>query len=263
MGSAAVGFLASLVIIPLSYVESRRCPRPSIVLNVYLFGSSLLDAVQLRTLWLAGLQSLAIAGSVGLGTKLVLLVLEALPKNAPSTAEPEATISREERAGIYSLRTFWWLNEILWLGRRQGLKLENLYSIDPGLKTARYSSQLAESWRTVDHTGKYSLLHAVFFTLKWPLLAPAIPRVVLIGSVRPLMSICILKRFLRCYCDSFNFAQPLLLKRALRYIEQSDGRSDDNIGYGLIGATALVYGGLAVRFQISFGPAALPKAIFT
>lgn len=184
MASAALGFLASLLILPLSYVEGKRCPRPSIVLNVYLLGSSLFDAVQLRTLWVAGQRNLAIVSSVGLGIKLVLLVLEALPKNT-STPEAEPVLSREERAGIYSLWTFWWLNEILWLGRRQTLKLDNLYSIDPGLKTAQYSSQLVHRWNTVDHNKKYSLAHAVFLTLKWPLLAPALPRVILIGSVRP------------------------------------------------------------------------------
>lgn len=44
---------------------------------------------------------------------------------------------------------------------------------------------------------------------------------------------------------SFNFAQPLLIKRALNFVARHDGQ--ENIGYGLIGATVLVYGGLAVR----------------
>lgn len=184
MASAVLTFLASLLICPLSYLDGGRSPRPSPVLNVYLLGSSLFDAVQVRTLWSAGLQNLAIVSSVGLGFKVLLLVLEALPKRTLK-AEAEIIISREEKCGVYSLRTFWWLNELLWLGRRQSLKLSNLYSIDPDLKTARYSSQLADHWHTVDHDKKYSLLLAVFSTLKWPLLAPALPRLILIGSVRP------------------------------------------------------------------------------
>ncbi|TLD27952.1 canalicular multispecific organic anion transporter 2 [Venturia nashicola] len=38
--------------------------------------------------------------------------------------------------------------------------------------------------------------------------------------------------------------QPLLIRRALDFIERQDGNS--NIGYGLIGATVLVYSGLAI-----------------
>lgn len=180
VASAILAFVASLSICPLSHFEGSRLPRPSAVLGTYLFGSSLFDAVIVRTLWCAGLQKLAIASSVGLGVKIILLLLEAVPKKA-STTEAGSIISREERASVYSLRTFWWINEILWLGRRQSLKLENLYSIDPALKTARYSSQLAEKWDAVDQSKKYSLLTAVFSTLKWPLLAPGLPRLILIG----------------------------------------------------------------------------------
>lgn len=179
VASAVFSLLASLLVSPLSYTEGKACVRPSVVLDVYLLGSSLFDAVIVRTLWLAGLQNLAIVSSVGLGTKVLLLFVEAQPKKA--LAKDGTTISREERAGVYSLRTFWWINEILWLGRRQFLKLTNLYSIDPGLKTARYSVQLAHNWDRSDSGKKYSLVLAVFSTLKWPLLAPAIPRAILIG----------------------------------------------------------------------------------
>lgn len=181
VASAAVSFIASLSIFPLSYIDGKRSGRPSVVLNVYLLGSGLFDAIQIRTLWQAQLRNLAIASSVGLGIKVILLCLEALPKKIIKKTETKTGISLEERVSVYSLRTFWWLNEILWLGRRQSLELSNLYFIDPGLKTVRYSSQLAHNWAKVDHDKKYGLLRAVFSTLKWPLLAPAIPRVALIG----------------------------------------------------------------------------------
>lgn len=208
VAAAALSFLASLLLLPLSRAEATRSPRPSIVINVYLL-SSALDAVQLRTLWLllllldngaaasANNRSLAAASSVSLGVKLLLLVLEALPpaarpapagtteEEAAAAADADTTPSREQRTGVYSLRTFWWLNEILWRGRRQALRLENLYAIDAGLKTARYSTPLVSRWDAVARGGggeqKYGLVRAVFDTLKWPLLAPAVPRVILIG----------------------------------------------------------------------------------
>lgn len=178
--SAVFTFLASLLICPLSYFEGARSVRPSNVLNVYLFGSILFESAQVRTLWRAGIPKLAIVSSVGLGVKTILLLLEALPKKA-LIAEEGRNISREDRAGIYSLRTFWWINRILRLGRRQSLKLANLDFIGPGLQTARHSSDLAHNWNTYGHNRKYGLLLAVFSTLKWPLLAPAIPRLILIG----------------------------------------------------------------------------------
>lgn len=180
LASAVLTFLASVLLSPLSYFEEVRSIRPSVVLNVYLIGSILFEAVQVRTLFLTGLDSLGITSSVGLGVKTILLLLEALPKTTLTTGKG-ANISREDRANVYSLRTFWWINRILLVGRRQSLKLANLDFIGPGLKTERYSSHLAQSWNTVDQNKKYGLLFAVFSTLKWPLLAPAIPRLVLIG----------------------------------------------------------------------------------
>lgn len=151
VASALLNLGASLCLCPLSLLEGKRSPRPSVVLNVYLFGAGFFDTVQVRTLWLAattqdGYESLwrvAVASSVALGLKLVLLIVEALPKAA---LVPDASVSREETAGVYSLRSFWWLNSILWLGRRKKLQPADLYSIDPGLKTARYCSQLTYAW---------------------------------------------------------------------------------------------------------------------
>lgn len=146
--SSFLSFFAWMLICPLSYYEGRKSIRPSSVLQVYLFGSALLDIAQVRTLWLAGvydssLQRVAIATTVSLCLKLVLLILETMSK---TTLNPQEHESREETCGVYSRRTFWWLNRILWLGRQKNLNLSDLYHIDSGLKTARYSSTLATTW---------------------------------------------------------------------------------------------------------------------
>lgn len=162
--SAVINLTASLSIAPLSLLEGKRSLRPSLVINVYLLGSSLLDVVQVRTLWLMAtydfsLRRVAIALSVGLGLKIALLVVEAIPKKILTSGEP---ISREESAGVYSLRTFWWLNSILWLGRMKRLQPADLYLIDPGLKTVRYSSQLIDAW----NKGSSHELFSFEFSLK-------------------------------------------------------------------------------------------------
>ena len=45
---------------------------------------------------------------------------------------------------------------------------------------------------------------------------------------------------------AFNVSQPFLINRAIKFIDTSETIQPNNIGYGLIGAFALVYVGTAV-----------------
>ncbi len=67
--------------------------------------------------------------------------------------------------------------------------------------------------------------------MKWPLLAGVLPRLCLIG---------------------FNFAQPFLITRAVDLANAPVTQINNNIGYGLIGAYALVYIGIAVSSKLLF-----------
>lgn len=49
---------------------------------------------------------------------------------------------------------------------------------------------------------------------------------------------------------AFNFAQPLLLTRSLDFFNEPVNSQTTNVGYGLIGAYALVYLGLAVSLKL-------------
>lgn len=51
--------------------------------------------------------------------------------------------------------------------------------------------------------------------------------------------------FPRLCLTGFTFAQPFLVNRVITYLENG-GPRDKNIGYGLMGAYALTYTGLAV-----------------
>lgn len=64
-------------------------------------------------------------------------------------------------------------------------------------------------------------------TLKWPLLAAVLPRVCLVG---------------------FNYAQPYLIQNAVSLLEEAPNERTRMYGHGLIGATALVYLGIAVSW---------------
>ena len=76
---------------------------------------------------------------------------------------------------------------------------------------------------TESKTGSADLKKVIFQLLKWPILVPIVPRLALLA---------------------LTFCQPILLKRLLDYINNSDTESV-NIGYGLIGAYFIVYVGLA------------------
>ncbi|BDD60059.1 hypothetical protein MAP00_005223 [Monascus purpureus] len=70
---------------------------------------------------------------------------------------------------------------------------------------------------------KYDLVKVLVRTLKVPLLLPVLPRLALLG---------------------FTFCQPFFIERMLNYLSQSE--LDANIGYGFIGASMLIYSGVAI-----------------
>lgn len=61
--------------------------------------------------------------------------------------------------------------------------------------------------------------------LRWTLLQLIAPRVCLIG---------------------FSYAQTFFIERAIRLLNEPVTQDSKNDGYGLIGAAALIYGGIAV-----------------
>lgn len=72
-----------------------------------------------------------------------------------------------------------------------------------------------------------ALLRVFMVHYKWDLLAGCLPRLAYIG---------------------FTFAEPFLVQRVLDFTAEPDGPNTRNIGYGLIGAYALVHLGKAVRW---------------
>lgn len=77
---------------------------------------------------------------------------------------------------------------------------------------------------------KYCLLIAVASALRWPLLIPIPARLALIG---------------------FRYCQPFLLSAAVNHIEQPQDRRSRDVGFGLIGATAIIYIGIAVSRRLN------------
>ncbi|KAJ5740717.1 hypothetical protein N7493_000589 [Penicillium malachiteum] len=220
--------IGSLVLIVLSYAEHTRSVRPSFILNAYLLITLLFDAARARTLWLRSIDSfndiIATVTSIAMCAKLVLVVLEAVEKRRILKEEyqgypPEAT------AGFYSQAMFYWLNPLFKLGYTGTLNVEDLFALDKQLSSERLLNAFEERWRNVKNKTPNSLQWECFKAAKWPLLA-AVPS--------------------RAAVVAFNVCQPLLLTRSLTYFNEPVNQETTNVGYGLIGAYALVYFGLAV-----------------
>ena len=209
----------------LSFFEHSRSLRSSALLNAYLFSTLLFGAVQCRTLWLVAEYSVTTSlFTCALGVKAAILLLEAQGK-ARWVLLRERERSPEETAGIWNSSFFFWLNGLIRLGNMKVLTLDDLYPLQ---KKAAAESLQHTFWKHWEHRklkGYDSLILVVGKTLGRDLLAPIVPRLALIG---------------------FSFSQSFLINSILKWLETPMSATSADYGYGLIGATALIYTGIAV-----------------
>lgn len=215
--------------VALSVVDHAKSPRPSVLLNSYLFLTLLLDAAQARTLFLSSddkkpetAYSSVFTATVAL--KVGILLLEARRKSAWIKWDDEKEHSPEETSGIFSLGVFFWLNRIFLEGYRKVLTIRDLYPLDSALDGEvlhdRFSSEMDYSKLRGD---RFGLAKVLARTLRVSLLLPVAPRLVLLG---------------------FVFCQPFFIERLLEHL--AEGEVGGSVGYGFIGAVVLIYSGIAI-----------------
>ncbi|KAF2012008.1 multidrug resistance-like protein [Aaosphaeria arxii CBS 175.79] len=222
--ASSLGFASSLALFALSYLEHSRSPRPSYILNAYLFISLLFDIVVLRTVWIAlpSFQPVRIVLTSSFALKTIILFLEAVEKRN-YLRHPE-NLAPEETSGLYSQTFLWWMNSIIRDGYRRVLKPMDLYPVSQRMSSQVLSHQFNQEWHKVAKSGQQpSLIKIAIRVLKWELMVPIFPRLALLG---------------------FTFCQPLLVSRLLEFLQNY--REDTSIGYGMIGAYAVVYFGMSI-----------------
>ncbi|GIC86176.1 uncharacterized protein Aud_002541 [Aspergillus udagawae] len=223
--AAVFSLVAALGLALLSFYEHQRSVRPSTLLSIYLVFSVLFDAVQARSLWLRSTNGpIAAVFTAALAVKLIITVLEGREKRAISPV-PGIKLSPETTSSIYNRTVFWWLNRLLLAGYKSTLRLNDLYPLESDMTSAKLGAAIENAWMKAKQTRPYGLLFTTAVALKWALLSPVAPRIALIG---------------------FKYCQPLLLASVVNYVRLPDPDRDRNVGYGLIGATAIVYIGIAV-----------------
>ncbi len=226
ISSATLNVVVAIQILCLSWAEDSRSVRPSVVLTVYLLFTLLLDFAQARTLWLQGANTaIAAVFSASIALKLVLLVLESQSKRSFLTPS-HRDLPPESTSGVLSRGVLWWLNGLLARGYRALLPFDALYVLDKDLVTDCLAGKIRRVWETRKvPERRLEYPWAAARALWWPFLQAVIPRLFLLG---------------------FTFAQLFLISAALDLLSQPYDRITKERGYGLVGATVLVYVGLAI-----------------
>ncbi|PYI02912.1 ABC multidrug transporter [Aspergillus sclerotiicarbonarius CBS 121057] len=233
IASSALKLVSALFMITLSVLDHSRSPRPSVLLNSYLFLTLLLDAAQTRTLFLSSDDKPELTYSsifsAALALKIGILLLEAQQKSKWVSWD-EKKHSPEETSGIFSLGVFFWLNNLFLMGYRKVLAIEDLYPLDSSFDSDALHEEFS---RHMDYSklkgDKYGLVKVLVRTLKVPLLLPVLPRLARLA---------------------FTFSQPLFLEKLLDYLSQP--QLDPDVGYGFIGASMLIYSGLAISWAFTW-----------
>ena len=226
VAAAVISLADALVIGVLSFFEHSRSLRSSALLNSYLFFTLLFDTVQCRTLWLVARGSaITWLFTAAIGVKVVVLMLEAQGKSRWMHPDDKER-SPEETAGVFNLSVFFWLKELIGQGSRKVLSLDDLYPLDENLAAEGLQIEFWKQWEQDKlRKGRARLIWVIGKALKCQLLTPILPRLALIG---------------------FTFSQPFLINSILNWLETPFHATSANKGYGLIGASALIYTGIAV-----------------
>ncbi|KAK4202032.1 putative multidrug resistance-associated protein [Triangularia verruculosa] len=226
----ALTFASSICMIILSFLEHSKSPRPSILLNAYLFIAILLDISQTRTIWLASTNddeyNYARIFTVGVAIRALLVVLESQSKSRSILQWDNKAHSPEETSGLYGLSAYFWLNKLFLRGYRGVLTLDDLFPLDHNISSDKLWARAGHSIGAAElGRRKHGLAKAVVKAFAVFYLRPIGPRLAL---------------------GAFQFCQPFLIETLLNYLEQPVDNSPKNIGYGLIGAGLLIYVGMAV-----------------
>ncbi|KAF7548959.1 hypothetical protein G7Z17_g6711 [Cylindrodendrum hubeiense] len=159
-----------------------------------------------------------------LAIKVVILCLEAIPKTKwiHWTASEH---SPEESSSVFSLGVYYWLNKLFLRGYRGVLDVDDLYPLDAGVSSQALYDKLATKLRIHQYRkeSKLGLVKDLCRALIGPLLAPIAPRIALTG---------------------FKFCQPFFISSTLLYLQTPDSPDTEKLGYGLIGASFLIYIGI-------------------
>lgn len=233
VAASILKLVASSAMVFLSFIDHSKSRRPSVLLSSYVVLTLLLDAAQARTLFLLSEKRIETAWSSifisALGLKCGILLLEAREKSEWVQWDNKEH-SPEETSGIFSLGVFFWLNKIFLRGYRQIMTVKDLYPLDSEMQGEllheKFEKRIEYSKLKED---RFGLLKVLVSTLRGSLVLPVLPRLAQLG---------------------FQVCQPFFIEKLVDYLGKPEG-VEPNVGYGFIGASVLIYSGIAVSSALS------------
>ncbi|KAK1579629.1 ABC transporter [Colletotrichum navitas] len=208
--SAALVLVASLFYSALTWLEHHRNVKPSFIPFAYIFLSVLLDLPRCRTF---------------LALRFLILIQESVGKRRLLLPEYRA-YARSTTAGTLSRSTFFWLKSLFVRGYKKNLHLQDLDPLEPGLESEPLYRAYRHAWDLVPDKTVSGVLYMTWLKV---------------------FAAHVMAAFIPKLCQiAFTYTQPFLIERGIGLAAQPQGGSANNTGYGLIGAYALVYTGIAI-----------------
>ncbi len=226
LAASVLSFVASLCVLAIIYITHIYTVQSSALLGVFLSITMLFDITMARSYFMrGGLGAIAALQVVIASLKLALAVLEEMPKRNLLVSD-----NIRDKAGAEQLSGFWNRSMLIWVtrlvveGARRNLRVEDLPPIGQEYSSEQLFDRFTPFWKRAIATNnsKRPLVRAGFRTVYWELLSPVLPRLCLVG---------------------FSFGRPFLMQRVMDSI--SSGQISQSRTNGLIGATILIFGGLA------------------
>ncbi|KAH8719595.1 ABC transporter atnG [Beauveria bassiana] len=223
--------LCTLVVIYSAHVYRRR---PSAFMSVFFSITMLLDMALTRSYFLrhemgySSMQSIAAIQIVVVVVKLLLVVMEEVPKTTPSGKENVCSnVKGDSELGFWGKALFCSVSSLLLFGYKNELGVENLPPLDEQFESRVLFDAFFKHWSKLDRDGKFVLLRACLRTILCKFLAMVIPRL--------------------CYA-AFSLSRPFLIQRVLEVV--NSGTTTYQHATGLIGAAILIYAGIAISRAI-------------
>ncbi|OAQ99018.1 hypothetical protein LLEC1_01154 [Akanthomyces lecanii] len=225
VASAAVTCVGSICIFFLLYAEHIYSYRPSTLLSVYLTLMILFDIAKTRSYFLRGdLDALAGLSVAVVVIEFVLLLFQEVSKRRlVTTRNSQPRLSGEALSGFWGRALFLWVNSTLKLGFRSILRVEDLKDLGPEFSSERLHADFEPHWQAASPTSNHSLANALLRTLYPEFLRVVVPRLCFLG---------------------FTFSQPWLIMCVVDTVVK--GTPGSEVSGGLIGATTLIYIGIAI-----------------
>lgn len=218
--ASALGIAAACALSAILYVEHLHAIRASAFLGIYLFLTALLDGTECRSYITRSLIPLGVLRGVSAAVRLVLLVLEEVPKvNLLIDPIIRNASGGEATSGFWSRTFFFFMSPIFRSGFRDVLRVQNLTAIGIEFSSKRLLATLLTQWQPQEKKNHRSLFVSCCMAWKPALFAVLLPRVCLAAAY---------------------FSQPFSMRAVIRLVSQE--ASDRETRDAIIGATLLSFG---------------------